>query len=86
MEARAHARAQVRAILQISPKYVFLNLSNKNPKSAVPDGKALLFGCTQLGHNVSLLISLANEGGEVKGESSWIPGGGLGVKGSDFIS
>ena len=49
----------------------------KNPKSAVPDGKALLFARTQLGHNVSLLISLANEGGEVKGESSWIPGGGV---------
>ena len=45
-----------------------------------------MFARTQLGHNVSLLISLADEGGEVKSESSWIPGGGLGVKGSDFIS
>ena len=45
----------------------------KNPKRAVPDGEALSFARTQLGHNVSLLISLANEGGEVKGESSWIP-------------
>ena len=40
---------------------------SKNPKSAVPDGKALSFARTQLGHNLSLLISLANEGGEVKG-------------------
>ena len=60
----------------------------KNPKSAVPDGKALLFARTQLGQNVSLLISLANEGGEVKGESSGIPGGGglEGFGGLDFIS
>ena len=30
--------------------------------SAVPDGKALLFARTQIGHHVSLLIGLANEG------------------------
>ena len=58
-------------------------------KSAVPDGKALLFARTQLGHHVSLLIgfnrflsvliSLANEGSEVKE-------GFRGVRGSDLIS
>ena len=31
-------------------------------KSAVSDGEALSFARTQLGHHVSLLIGLANEG------------------------
>ena len=34
----------------------------KKSKSAVPDGKALSVARTQLGHHVSLLIGLANEG------------------------
>ena len=38
-----------------------MNLEKKS-KSAVPDGKALSFASTQLGHHVSLLIGLANEG------------------------
>ena len=38
-----------------------LGVDIKNPKSAVPNGKALLFARTQLGHHVSLLIGLANE-------------------------
>ena len=33
-----------------------LDFLGKNPKSAVPDGKALSFARTQLGHHVSLLI------------------------------
>jgi len=38
-------------------------IMKKNPKSSVPDGKALSFARTQLCHQVSLLISLADERG-----------------------
>ena len=38
------------------------NVKHKNPKSSIPDGKALLFVRTQLGHHVSLFIGLANKG------------------------
>ena len=37
-------------------KYLGLGVENQKSKSAVPDGKALSFARTQLGHHVSLLI------------------------------